>query len=217
MGDPTGEADTGALRLYFDRRLMPRFRGSTITSDAGLLAYRELDDTLCLTDAAAVRLADAHTGKNGRHRLAGLLRQSVFGRLAGYADVSDAERLCRDPAMRWVVGDRAVAGSAASASQMGRFETKWLCRSENLATLADLPGQWIAKVHERRPPRIAVLDMDSSESPTYGEQEGSAYNGHFGCTCLWASSTAACISRGTEFPTASPPNRSGALSTKITP
>jgi hypothetical protein len=81
------------------------------------------------------------TGKNGRHRLAGLLRQSVFGRLAGYEDVNDAERLCRDPAIRWVVDDRAIAGSAASASQMGRFETNRLCRSENLATLVDLPGQ----------------------------------------------------------------------------
>jgi hypothetical protein len=58
---------------------------------------------------------------------------------------------------------------------MGRFETEWLTRPENLAALADLPGQWIDKVHQRRPPRIVVLDMDSSESPTYGEQEGSAY------------------------------------------
>jgi hypothetical protein len=115
--------------------------------------------------------------------LAGLLRQSVFGRLAGYEDVNDADRLCRDPAMRWVVGDRAITGSAASTSQMGRFETRWLTRRENLAVLTDLPGQWIDKVHQRRPPRIIVLDMDSSESPTYGEQEGSAYNGHFGCTC----------------------------------
>jgi hypothetical protein len=106
----------------------------------------------------------------------------VFGRLAGYEDVNDAERLCRDPVMRWVVGDRAITGSAASASQMGRFETKWLGRPENLAALADLPGQWIDKVH-RRQPKTIVLDMDSSESPTYGEQEGSAYNGHFGCTC----------------------------------
>ena len=85
--------------------------------------------------------------------------------------------------MRWVVGDRAITSSAASASQMGRFETKWLSRPENLAALADLPGQWIDKVHQRRPPKTIVLDMDSSESPTYGEQEGSAYNGHFGCTC----------------------------------
>src|SRR5947209_8309176 len=114
------------------------------------------------------------TGKNGRHRLAGLLRQSVFGRLAGYEDVNDAERLCRDPAMRWVVGDRAITGFAASASQMGRFETKWLRRSENLAALADLPGDWIDTVHQRRPPKMIVLDMDSSESPTYGTQEGSA-------------------------------------------
>ena len=183
MADPTGEADRGALRLDFDRRLLLQFRGSAITSDAGLLAYRELDDTLRLTDTGADTLADARTGKNGRHRLAGLLRQSVFGRLAGYEDVNDAERLCRDPAMRWVVGDRAIAGSAASASQMGRFETKWLCRPENLAALADLPGQWIDKVHRRRPPKTIVLDMDSSESPTYGAQEGGAYNGHFGCTC----------------------------------
>jgi len=88
-----------------------------------------------------------------------------------------------DSIVRWVVGDRAITGCAASASQMGRFETKWLSRPENLAALADLPGQWIDKVHQRRPPRMVVLDMDSSESPTYGEQEGSAYNGHFGCTC----------------------------------
>jgi len=183
MGDPTGEADRGALRLNFDRRLMLQFRGSAITSDAGLLPYRELDDAIGLTDTGADTLADARTGKNGRHRLAGLLRQSVFGRLAGYEDVNDADRLSRDPAMRWVVGDRAITGSAASASQMGRFETKWLSRPENLTALADLAGQWIDKVHRRRPPRIVVLDMDSSESPTYGEQEGSAYNGHFGCTC----------------------------------
>jgi hypothetical protein len=183
MADPTGEANRRALRLDFDRRLLLQFRGSAITSDAGLLPYRELDDAVGLTDTAANTLADARTGKNGRHALGGLLRQSVFGRLAGYEDVNDADRLCHDPAMRWVVGDGAITGSAASASQMGRFETEWLTRPENLAALTDLPGRWIDKVHQRRLPKIIVLDMDSSESPTYGEQEGSAYNGHFGCTC----------------------------------
>ena len=183
MADPPGEADRGALRLDFDRRLMLRFRGSAITSDGGLLAYRELDDALGLTDTRCRRLAEARTGKNRRHRLVGLLRQSVFGRLAGYEDVNDADRLCRDPAMRWVVGGKAPMDRAASASQMGRFETEWLTGPENLAALADLPGQWIDAVHKRRQPRVVVLDMDSSESPTYGAQEGSAYNGHFGCTC----------------------------------
>jgi hypothetical protein len=107
-----------------------------ITSDAGLLAYRELDTALALTDMAGDALADARTGKSGRHLLVGLLRQSVFGRLAGYEDVNDAERLCRDPAMRWVVGDRGIGGTAASASQMGRFETEWLTRPANLVALA---------------------------------------------------------------------------------
>ena len=165
MGDQAGEADNSGVRLDFNRRLLLQFRGSTITSDAGLLAYRELDDTLGLTDTGAGTLADARTGKNGRHRLEGLLRQSVFGRLAGYEDVNDAKRLCRDPAMRWVVGDQAIAGSAASASQMGRFETKWLTRPENLAALTDLPGQWVDKVQQRQPPRILVLDMDFEREP----------------------------------------------------
>ena len=183
MTDPAGETSGGTLRLDFDRRLRLQFRGAVITSDAGLLAYRELDDAAALTDMAGNVLADARTGKNGQHQLVGLLRQSVFGRLAGYEDVNDAERLRCDPAMRWVVGGRTPMGQAASASQMGRFETAWLTRPENLAGLADLPGKWIDTVHRRRPPRIVVLDMDSSESPTYGEQEGNAYNGHFGCTC----------------------------------
>src|SRR5271165_4009809 len=118
MADPAGEADGGALRLDFDRRVMLRFHGSAITSDGGLLAYRELDDALALTASGGERLAEARTGRNRRHLLVGLLRQSVFGRLAGYEDVNDADRLSRDPAMRWVVGGNAPMGRAASASQM---------------------------------------------------------------------------------------------------
>jgi hypothetical protein len=62
MADPAGEA----LRLHFDRRLMVQFRGSALTSDAGLLAYREVDDALGLTTISADTLADARPGKNGR-------------------------------------------------------------------------------------------------------------------------------------------------------
>jgi hypothetical protein len=98
-GEPTGEI----LRLDFDRRLMLQFRGAAVTSDAGLLAYRELDDVLGLTALAGETLSDARTGKNGGHALIGMLPQSVYGRLAGYDDVNDAERLRHDPAMRWSI------------------------------------------------------------------------------------------------------------------
>src|SRR6266704_428012 len=146
MAHPTGESKSGALRLDFDRRLKLEFHGSNVTSDAGLLPFRELDDALALTEMAGAVLSDGRRGKNTRHVLAGLLRQSVFGRLAGYEDVNDAERLASE---------------------------------ENLAALADLSGRWIDRVHGRQPPRTIVLDMDSSVSPTYGDQEGTAYNGHF--------------------------------------
>src|SRR5262249_49081653 len=69
--------------------------------------------------------------------------------------------------------------SAASSSQMGRFETQWLAAPKNFVALADLSGQWIDLVHGRRPPRGIVLDMDSSVSPTHGEQEMTVWNGHY--------------------------------------
>ena len=125
MTHPAGESNDGLLRVDFDRRLLLQFRGSVVTSDAGLLTNRELDDTHGLSALAGDVLADARTGKNGRHALVGMLRQSVFGWLAGYEEVNDAERLRHDPAIRWIVGGKAVHGGAASASQMGRFETRF--------------------------------------------------------------------------------------------
>src|SRR5712691_12476871 len=108
MANPAGESKDEVLKLDFDCRLMLQFRGSAVTSDAGLLAYRELDDALGLTSMGGGILADTRTGKNGRHALIGLLRQSVFGRLAGYEDVNDAERLRHDPTTRWIVGGKAA-------------------------------------------------------------------------------------------------------------
>ena len=136
-----------------------------------------------MSELAAEVLEDSRTGHNTRHTLIAQLRQSVYSRLAGYEDTNDAEQLCNDPAMRRVVGGRALGHTAASTSQMGRFETAWLANDKNLVALADLSGHWIDRVHSRHPPKGIVLDMDSSVSPTYGDQEGTAYNGHFACTC----------------------------------
>jgi hypothetical protein len=97
VGYATGEAKELPLRPVFDRRIKLDFHGARITSDGGLLAYRELDHALGLTDMAIRKLLDERHGRNTRHKLIGLFRQSVFGRLAGYEDVNDAERLARAP------------------------------------------------------------------------------------------------------------------------
>jgi hypothetical protein len=123
MHGSAGEANRAALRVQFDHRLKLKLHGSKVTSDAGLLAFRE------------------------------------------------------------IVGGRPLTQSAASTSQMGRFETEVLTQEANLSALADLSGRWIDRLHARRPVRGIVLDMDPSVSPTFGEQEGTAFNGHFGCTC----------------------------------
>jgi len=136
------------------------------------------DTGLGLSEIAGEHLVDPRTGGNGRHGLTGLFRRSTFGRLGGYEDVNDADRLGRDPAMRWIVGGRAVAKQAASASQMGCFETEFLATDANISALTELSGAWIDRVHDRKPPKGVVLDMDSSVSPTNGNQEGTAYNGH---------------------------------------
>jgi len=115
--------------------------------------------------------------------MVGLLRQSVFSRLAGYEDTNDAERLKVDPSMRYVVGGRARTKRAAPTSQMGRFETEVLTQPTNLAGLMHISRLWIDRAHRVKPIREIILDLDSSVSETYGEQEGSAHNGHFGCTC----------------------------------
>ncbi len=179
-----GEARKDALRLDFDRRLKLEFHGTKVTSDAGLLAYRELDEALGLTSTIESELRDIRTGKNTQHGIAALLRQSIYSRLAGYDDTNDAQRLALDPAMRYVAGGRAVERSAASTSVMNRFETEILIQPKNVESLMNLPGVWIDRVHRRKPlMKNIILDMDSSVSPTYGHQEGSAYNGYFECTC----------------------------------
>ena len=183
MAHPMGAGSESDFRLDFDPRVLLEFHGSKISSDGGLLLYRELDEALSLFDKTVRFLRDTRKGKNGVHTLMGLLRQSVFSRLAGYEDVNDAARLSPDPVMRQIIGGRAVDGQAASCSQMGRFETELLATTDNRDALADMPGQWIEAVHESQGLNYITLDMDSSVSPTHGAQEGTAWNGHFGCNC----------------------------------
>ena len=147
-----GESTNPRAKLRFDRRVRLEFRGATITSDAGLLACRELDDALGLTETANECLQESRGGRNVQHRLVGLLRQSVYSRLAGYEDTNDAERLANDPTMRVVVGRRGgPERPAASTNTMSRFETEVLTQDGNVEGLDQLNAKWVDGSMSRTP------------------------------------------------------------------
>jgi len=168
------------LNIRFNRKIKLEFHGARLTSDGGLLAYRELDDALALFNSASAVMTDKRTGRNIQHDITNLLRQSVYSRLAGYEDVNDAQRLSVDPVMRAITGKKK---NAASINTVGRFETEILTLRGNLEGLSEISGRWVERAMEKTTHRRIILDMDSSESPVHGEQEGSAYNGHFRCNC----------------------------------
>ena len=178
-----GEKETAPFQFTFNGFLKVAFQGSRVTSDAGLILVRELDERLGLDAIITEHLRDSRQGLNTQFRLPDLLRQSVYSRLAGYEDLNDAVRLAADPAFRLIGSPKRWDRSAALTSTLHWFETELLTHEDNLVGLMavnrDLIGQ--AETCDRAV-RI-VLDMDSSESPVHGQQEGSAYNGHFESVC----------------------------------
>jgi hypothetical protein len=115
--------------------------------------------------------------------MADLLRQSVYSRIAGYEDVNDAERLSQNPTFRLIGSEKIWERGAALISRLQSFETEVLTQEENFAGLAAINRELIAKTETIDSPQRVVLDMDSTEIPVYGQQENSAYNGHFESTC----------------------------------
>ena len=178
-----GESQDEQLRLGFDARVRLEFRASKITSDAGLLAYRALDECLGLSAMAPPYLTEKRTGGNIQHHLVPLLRQSVYSRLAGYPDTNDADRLAQDPGLRLVVSRQASEKRAAARTTLGRFETELLASEENRRGLAALNAACVSAAMAYTHPRRLMLDLDSSESLVYGQQEGAWYNGHYGSVC----------------------------------
>jgi len=110
-----GEGQEGLLKLHFDGHLRHGFRLAKVRSDDGLLAVRELDDTFGLTETAGEMTHDNSSGRNVQQKLSGLFRQTVSARLTVYEAVYDQEALTRAPAMRTVVGSRALGKNAASS------------------------------------------------------------------------------------------------------
>ena len=177
-----GESQKQAFQLSFNRFLRVAFQGSRVTSNGGLILVRELDERLGFGKLAEQHLTDPRAN-NARLSFADLLRQSVYSRLAGYEDVNDAEQLSRDPTFRLIGSEKIWDRGAALPSRLQTFETELLAEEGNFAGLARLNRELIGNAEAIDSPYRTVLDMDSTEIPVYGEQENSAYNGHFESMC----------------------------------
>src|SRR5713226_1545416 len=170
---PVGETQKRPFQLSFNSSLRVDFQGARVTSDGGLILVRELDERLGLSALVDRHLSDPRRGKNIQLPLADLLRQSIYSRLAGYEDVNDAERLSHDPTFRLIGSRKIWERGAALTSRLQSFETEVLTQADNLAGLAALNRELIAKAQATDSPRRVVLDMDSTEIPVYGQQEQS--------------------------------------------
>ncbi len=178
-----GEKETKPFQLSFNGSLKVDFQGSQITSDGGLILVRELDEHLGMGELIERHLSDPRCGRNTQLPLADLLRQSVYSRLAGYEDVNDAERVSVDPTFRLISSQKIWERGAALTSSLHSFETEALASEENFAGLGKLNRELLARAEASEASKRVVLDLDSTESPVYGQQEGSAYNGHFESVC----------------------------------
>jgi len=166
-----GDAKAGRVRLSFNSPLRVEFRGATVTSDAGLLLPRELDEHLGLNTLIERHLTDPRTGCNRQFPLPDLLRQSIYTRLAGYADTNDAERLAEYPTFRVLASRERRETGVALTSTPHWFETQVLAEECNYEGLARLNTELVQHEATRSPTRRATFDVDSSESPVHGAQE----------------------------------------------
>ena len=178
-----GEEENRPFQLSFSGFLKVDFQGSRVTSDGGLVLVRELDERLGLGTLIGEHLTDSRQGSNKKFPFVDLLRQSIYSRLAGYEDLNDAKRVSADPTFRLIGSKKNWDRGAALTSRLQSFETGMLADDENLIGLMAVNRELVAQAGASDRSERVVLDMDSTESPVHGQQEGSAYNGHFESVC----------------------------------
>jgi hypothetical protein len=161
----------------FGKEVIADFKGGRITSDAGGLLLRELDQRYRLTEKAAACLHDPRQDRKVRHDLLTLVRQRLFTIAQGYEDNNDAATLARDPALKIMAGKAPEsAGDLASQPTLSRFENR--VSAKDLRRLSDWFLDLYLKTHPG-PRQVIVLDMDATDDPTHGKQQLSFFHGYY--------------------------------------
>jgi len=167
--------------LLSGKSVVVDFSGGSLSSDGGLLLLAHLDRTLGLTQAVAASCHDPRRKKSVQHSFLDLIRQRVYQIASGYEDANDATALRHDPALKLACGRAPLSGvDLASQPTLSRLEAtidEAACDRVNAVLLS----QFLKASRPR--PRTVVLDIDTSEHETHGQQELAFYNGFYGSTC----------------------------------
>ncbi len=161
----------------FSKEVVADFAGGRITSDAGGLLLRELDQRYRIAENAARCLHDPREGHKVKHDLLTLVRQRLFAIAQGYEDNNDAATLAKDPAFKIMAGKAPESdGDLASQPTLSRFENR--VTAKDLRRLSDRLLELYLKTHPG-PRKTIILDMDATDDPTHGKQQLSFFHGYY--------------------------------------
>ena len=178
----SGEAQKGGIRPDFNRAIRIDFQGATISSDTGFILLREIDERFRIIDPMKDCLEDLRSPTHTRHYLVQMVRQRVYQIAAGYEDCNDADFLRIDPALRLAIGKDHQTG--ASQSRLSWLENDVLGNAVGLEALDGALTRATDALLKRKNKKRLIIDLDSTEDPAHGKQEGVAYNGHFAKNCF---------------------------------
>ena len=165
--------------FYRHRPIRADFSGGQISSDAGLLPLRAFDQRYGLTRGLAERVCDPRAEERIDHSVLSLFRQRLYQIIAGYEDANDADRLRHDPAFQ-ILADQPLGEPLGSQPTLSRWENSpW---PRDLLRLQDALLDWFVKIcgKQVRQRGEILLDVDSTDDPTHGQQQLSFFNGGYG-------------------------------------
>ena len=177
-----GEALNRIISPEFNRSIRIDFLGAKITSDAGFLTLREIDERFKVTAPLGDDVDDPRSPVHIRHSMVEMIRQRVYQMAAGYEDCIDADQLRIDPALRLAIGKEHK--ECAGQSMMSKLENDYLGNGQGLMALEKALVRSADALLRRKSKRRLIVDFDSTEDPAHGRQEQVVYNGHFKKNCF---------------------------------
>jgi hypothetical protein len=176
---------------HFSRHVVAEFSGDQLSTEGGALLLREADRKIGLLRRVADCFTDTRQPERVEHRLPEMLAQRIYGLALGYEDLNDHEQLRNDPLLAVLAGKREIEQPLAGKSTLNRLELapsgsplpeRYHKIGYSPAAIDQLLVKIFLEAHTRAPKQI-VLDLDATDTPLHGKQEGRFFHGYYGHYC----------------------------------